>query len=391
MKGHFLLVYPSHLNFWLRCKLALHRSCTACALPRLAHLRLAINLIVMGIYLSLFFTISLAFAQPTPTFSKIVLFGDSLTDNGNLYAFSLHQMPKLPPYFNGRFSNGPTWSEYVAKYFLVPEHNYAVGGETTIFHDPIEGYLPYTLSISYYDYLARTAMQDRSNTLFIIWIGANDYLNGVKDLEVTTTNVVDTIRGIIEGLIYYGAKNILLINLPDLSRTPFGDAVPYQEILHTASITHNLKLDAMVDELKLGHKNINIHEYNSFNLFNDIHDHTDVYNKKYHTHVTDLTNSCWQGGYVFTRESESLITQQIETAWHKQAMISANEFAHAINKMPALSEAYRVSKTAALGLEPCKDPDEFLFWDKVHPTAIAHKVIALTLIEFIEQYYTYHD
>ena len=44
--------------------------------------------------------------------NKVVYFGDSLTDTGNIYMYG-HIMPKSPPYYNGRFSNGPVWSEYL--------------------------------------------------------------------------------------------------------------------------------------------------------------------------------------------------------------------------------------------------------------------------------------
>jgi hypothetical protein len=46
-------------------------------------------------------------------FDKIIAFADSFTDNGNDYNHS--QFPVSPPYYEGRFSNGPTWLEHIAK------------------------------------------------------------------------------------------------------------------------------------------------------------------------------------------------------------------------------------------------------------------------------------
>ncbi|HDV5785644.1 TPA: hypothetical protein RJD83_002616 [Legionella pneumophila] len=43
---------------------------------------------------------------------NIVVFGDGLSDNGNLYAYTNHRRPASPAYYNGRFSNGPVWVEY---------------------------------------------------------------------------------------------------------------------------------------------------------------------------------------------------------------------------------------------------------------------------------------
>jgi phospholipase/lecithinase/hemolysin len=47
------------------------------------------------------------------TFEELYIFGDSLSDPGNLFDFSGGIFPP-PPYFEGRFSNGPVWSEYFA-------------------------------------------------------------------------------------------------------------------------------------------------------------------------------------------------------------------------------------------------------------------------------------
>ena len=43
-----------------------------------------------------------------PSFTGMYVFGDSLSDNGNLVIFAA-QPP--PPYFGGRFSNGIVWVE----------------------------------------------------------------------------------------------------------------------------------------------------------------------------------------------------------------------------------------------------------------------------------------
>src|SRR5262249_34260293 len=46
-------------------------------------------------------------------FGSMVIFGDSLSDVGNAYNSDLHLDP-TPPYYNGRFSNGPLWVEDLA-------------------------------------------------------------------------------------------------------------------------------------------------------------------------------------------------------------------------------------------------------------------------------------
>ena len=48
-----------------------------------------------------------AASQLDAAFSGLVLFGDSLTDVGNVYHQTFGISPQSPPYFQGRYSNGP--------------------------------------------------------------------------------------------------------------------------------------------------------------------------------------------------------------------------------------------------------------------------------------------
>jgi phospholipase/lecithinase/hemolysin len=58
------------------------------------------------------FVVALAGActSATAAYTSIFVFGDSLSDAGNLFAESESTIP-LKPYVDGHFSNGPTWVE----------------------------------------------------------------------------------------------------------------------------------------------------------------------------------------------------------------------------------------------------------------------------------------
>ncbi len=70
-------------------------------------------------------------------FDEIIVFGDSLSDTGNV--FISFGAPPSPPYFDGRFSNGPVTIERVADRLGLPAPspsliggtNFAWGGAET--------------------------------------------------------------------------------------------------------------------------------------------------------------------------------------------------------------------------------------------------------------------
>src|ERR1700737_3669549 len=55
------------------------------------------------------FRITPAYASDPWEYQHLVVFGDSLSDNGN--SLALFHLPP-PPYFDGRWTNGPNWVDY---------------------------------------------------------------------------------------------------------------------------------------------------------------------------------------------------------------------------------------------------------------------------------------
>jgi len=343
----------------------------------------------------------------TPAFSNIVFFGDSLSDNGNLYDHDFGILPKSPPYFHGRFSNGEIWSDYVAKYYFnhygINSVNYAVGGQPVIFHNPFNGYLPYTLNMSLYDYLVRSLYSDKSSALYIIWTGGNDYLHSVDDADINdmdqlSTYVMNSLKCTIESLIYNGGKNFIMINLPDFAKTPYGLINKKRELLTAVVLMHNLKLDNTIAEIQHNYKQVHIQSFDLNSMFIDFLAHPDIYNQKYQIHITDVSTSCWHGGYTKTPmiRNQEMIAQQIEADLRMQSRVAnakytnkfnTLQFANYITFTPDLLEAYTIGEEAGKVIQLCDNPDEHVFWDKIHPTTVTHYVMAQTILDFVNQYF----
>ena len=156
--------------------------------------------------------------MPLPVLAQSIeginIFGDSLVDNGNAFRATGGIIPPSPPYFNGRFSNGPVWVEGFSTELKLPagsNSNFAFGGATSGTGNTIDVALPgLTTQLDRFLLLSPTV---NPNQLFAIWAGANDYLGGgVTNPAI----VVGNLSTATQRLIGAGAQQIIVPNLPDL-------------------------------------------------------------------------------------------------------------------------------------------------------------------------------
>jgi phospholipase/lecithinase/hemolysin len=346
---------------------------------------------IFALFISLFAINSYASSLP---FDHIVFFGDSLSDNGNLYSMDFGLLPKSPPYYKGRFSNGPVWSEQVAANFFgnnnIVASNYAVGGETVQYYSPPVSALPYDLSMSFYEYLLRNLHEDHSHTLFVIWIGGNDYLaRTIDDADQFTTDVINTLHQNLEAMISRGVKYFVVMNLPDLGKMPYARLAGMEDSLTKLTNAHNTKLETMVIQLRFAYPDIKIHLYDVNTLFSDLLAHTDTYNQKYNLHLSNLTEACWTGGNTLNKLQDSgEISQTLQLDFNKlnkSTKINFAAMANGIKNNPALNAAYQVGQLHDSGVVPCSDPDAYVFWDSVHPSAVTHTVISAVMTDDINE------
>lgn len=338
--------------------------------------------------LFLFFMMGIVNAQEL-TLNKMVFFGDSLTDNGNLYSLLLHILPKSPPYFNGRFSNGPTWAEHTAKHMGLRSDVYAYGGATAVFHMPSTKFIaPTLLELEVDSYLLNTLFSTKSRSLFAIWIGGNDYLFGPsKNMDVETQQVVDKISWAVSKLIYEGGKNFVVLNLPDLGAIPQVQDNRAKEELHAITILHNQKLDMAMQNIQNANPDVHITYVDLYAVFNAARNDLEIFNQKYNTNITNISEACWKGGYLFKSAlTESGMAKEIQQTLIANQVKTPEDFdAKAISRFiantPELAHAYQLGKSYEFGNIPCGNPNEYLFWDSIHPSAAVHEILAQIVVE----------
>lgn len=215
-------------------------------------------------------------ARAADPITSVAFFGDSFLDAGNFdalvrgYTFGAFGFPP-PPYYPGRFSSGPVWSERLAALLGMPGagapsvyggQNYAYGGATTgtvnvNFRNPLltnavdaaraaAGAPPldwgalaaggYGVRNEVLDFVAAHP-SGNAGTLAVLLAGGNDFINDLgPDPVAALTNAVTNLVGAATVLRGAGVRDFLVPSLPDLSRTPRGRTLPPAQ----AALFHDL-------------------------------------------------------------------------------------------------------------------------------------------------------
>jgi outer membrane lipase/esterase len=278
----------------------------------------------------------------------IFVFGDSLSDGGNVYNVTGKQFPPAP--YAQRFSNGPVAVEQfaaMAGVTLLPStvsgSNYAYGGAATgaipgtanvVSGSPsIDNYLVASQGLTF---LNGTGIQNQINafdisginfdpnhSLFVIWGGPNDIFTWLDGISTATINdvaagAVGNIIQSISNLALQGAESFLIPDMVDLGNTPLGKSLGGINQAGLSQITNNFNaflgqgLDAIVG--------VNIFRPDVNNLLQLVQENPLAYG------FDNVTDACFD----------------------------------------------RSTSTPTL----CQNPDRYLFWDSVHPTARGHALIA---------------
>lgn len=219
-------------------------------------MRISFAALALG-FLALADSAPLKVRQTSPDFSKvnIVAFGDSLTDNGNTFALTNKVWPTPQIYWQGRYSNGPTWIEYVGSSLGVKTINKAYGGSSTD-SGYVLGEAPDGVQIANMPGLVQQVDQfltkekttaPARNTIVSVWSGANDYFRAAaySRTDITPATVVGKTMSAINTLAKNGYKYLVVFNLPPGSPYIPADA-------------HNAELKKQLDAFTAANKDVKV-------------------------------------------------------------------------------------------------------------------------------------
>ncbi|MGV9010423.1 autotransporter domain-containing protein [Brevundimonas sp.] len=267
-------------------------------------------------------------AAQAQTYNRLVVFGDSLSDNGNLFAIS-GQPPA--PYFQGRFSNGPVFTEllgfnagrFTAGAPVTGSVNYAFGGARTDLSASPPG-----MRAQLAAYTGAGGTFGRNDLVSVLG-GANNIFQAFPGAAANPATAQSTMQGvavaaagdinlIVSTIAQAGAGTILVSNLPRLGITPQFSATGTSgaALADFSGTTFNSALLSNLFTTAAARPNTNIILMDLYKISDPLRANPGRFG------LTNVTNSCFTGVSV------------------------------------------------------CANPDEYLYWDGVHPTAAGHRLLA---------------
>lgn len=264
----------------------------------------------------------------TAPIDRIVVFGDSLSDTSNIFNAALWQFPNPDSWALGRFSNGRVWVEYLGEKLNLPVYNWAVGGAASDQHYIALPGMRQQVD-SWLDYMDKVPSFQADRVLYTIWVGGNDIVNYTQSVGEYKRILIEQIKRIYNK----GGRQIVLLNLPDLSKIPAASTPDKKHDFGTKTIAFN----AAIAEIA--------HDASSAGIPVQLID--------VHAHFNDILSN--PAAYGFDQVTQSCLNLSGDSATN-----------------------YLTRHSLRPG---CTNPDTYMFWDMIHPTTKTHRVISEKVAE----------
>lgn len=281
---------------------------------------------------------AMASAASAQTYNRLVVFGDSLSDNGNLYVATGNTQPTSPPYFQGRFSNGPVFTELLgfnagrsaAGAPRTGSINYAYGGartDSSAFPPGMRNQLlQYTGGGGTFGANDLVSILGGANNIFQAVPAASVSPNPTGAIQPVALAAAADINFIVNSVAAAGAGTILVANLPNLALTPQfnqGPGAPAAPLADYAGTQFN---GALLNGL--------------------------------------MTTAA-------ARPGTNIILMDL---YKIGATLAGN---------PGLFGLTNAKDACFNGVTVCATPGTYLYWDSVHPTAAGHQLLAQLATDYL--------
>lgn len=282
-------------------------------------------------------------------FTSLTVFGDSLSDVGNIDDATFGLQPG-PRYFNGRFSNGPVYSELLAERLgldpLIATSdggtNYAFGGGRTSGTSFFEGgFFIRDLDDQIDDFLEDADVDP--DGLHIVLAGGNDFVLGNTQNSIATAGRVEDQ---IERLANAGVQNILSINLPLLGDTPrYADQ---RDVMNERVAIFNQELDNGLNRVEESFDSLTVFRFDLAELFQQVLGLPSAFGL---TNVTDEGIEADDAtGYAFwddvhpTNESHAILAGAVFSLFDEEKLVGDFNYNDEIDSSDVDILAYEISR-----------------------------------------------
>ncbi|MCK4870841.1 MAG: hypothetical protein KAS93_07010 [Gammaproteobacteria bacterium] len=317
--------------------------------------------------------LNIANAQLPTNFKHIYFFGDSLSDMGNFQGVFPNEMTDqtapVTNWANGKSKNAlgkETWADFFAEKFSLratpgslsnPQGNdWAISGATTKdVYFQADNFLN-----------SQKTFSDPNTTLYVVWAGPNDLL-AITDpnsaAQVILNGMVNVLYTLDELYTRAHARNFLVIGMPDISVTPLftnpkhvGSEVTMQTSMQFICNYWNLILLTNQTMTLQGHL-FNPPLHAMMLMHHDAHIYT--------FNPSPLLDKIVQNpaGYGFLNKFD-LSTQQAQNVCGANTCNNTQLEWYYAHFAKAYGDKYNV------------DPDQFVFYNAIHPTTHTHQIMA---------------
>ncbi|KAJ1720421.1 hypothetical protein LPJ53_004947 [Coemansia erecta] len=273
----------------------------------------------------------------------------------------------MPPpiYWNGRFSSGPVWNEYLSLLMGYNLDNHAVGmAKSETIHRTILNFIPLDPPTTE-DQIAEFAALNSQSAIpliapmdiAVLEIGANDLNTALIDVSFGEQTVYEFVQDLsdivleqLQSLKDIGFKRILVTNLPSLQNAPVVKTKNRTEVAEVAVSTYNRILKQKTDSW-IQTANLDIFDIIDLGGFTDVAMQPAVTSA---IGITDTETYCVGGSWI--------------TLFQDQLLLG--------NFMKYLFSSDSLSAS-------CSDPGTKFFFDPIHPSERVHRLFAYHIHETV--------